>query len=737
MNALSSRSIKLGSKLYLATVDLDHSKSEVKDTQVAVNHVFCCDISGSMSLTLPKMRTQLKNRISEIVAPQDTVTIIVFSGRNECTTIKELAKVNDVKSLKELNDAIDRYMKPIGMTCFLDPVEYTNKLIDENKGNFNWIFLSDGGNNDAPWTDVIKELTKLAPRICGSTIIEYGYWADTAKLNEMTEILGGTKIVAEDFDAYVPVIETALKGKSESRIVVDVASIKPSMRYTQFIYLKDGNVYVVVANGTTEISIPESVETLYYLANKSVGEIGGFDSLPATYAMAYVMASYLRYEVVENILAALKDEKFIEQYSTAYGKQKLFQFQADILKAVFDESERGKIVEGYKPNPNRYSIIDLFTDLQKDETEVFVASPMFNYNRIGAKSVNKVALSDKQKDALLKAKTKKDVDKVKKEVDATQPVMTMIDRGYPISNFVWNEDRANLSAQFMIDVTLEMPKNNYGISAVDSFVFRNYTIIKDGILNVSELPVKMSDDVKSILVKKCPEIMSEEDENGIIILDLTALPLVNKKQTQKVKMHEMTEKLLTLTTLKFKLKYLGYLKKKLQLSDDAMAPRFYKGNNPEVIAWLAGFGITDKGYQPKTELDKTGDFYMALTFKTDFKSFSSIPKIEDIEKKLSAGKSLTPSELFLRNIMLSIDATYLDGVKGLAYDKAVRSTFNQLSSEKNKLQQELGAIKFGMILSRKWFSDCTDMSQDTDSITNQFGDEMTIQYRFTETKQNL
>jgi hypothetical protein len=735
MNALSSRSIKVGSKLYLATVTLNNKK-KVETTKSAMNHVFCCDISGSMYSSLPKMRTQLKNRISEIVAPEDTITIIVFSGRGECTTIKEMVKVNDPKALIELNSAIDRYMQCIGLTCFLDPVQYTNKLINENKGDFNWIFLSDGGNNDAPWSDVLKELEVLSSRICGSTIIEYGYYADTAKLNEMTEVLGGTKIVAEDFDSYVPVIEGALQGKAEERVQIDVSGLKPTMRYTQFVYLKGGRIYVVVANGITKISIPESVDTIYYLANKSVGEsMDKIDDLAPAYAMAHTCASYLRYDVVEQILSFIGDKKFIEMYSSAYGKQKLFKFQNEILDAVFDESARGELTTGYKPNANRYSIIDLFNDLQQDETEVFVASPKFVYNRIGAKAVNKVVLTEEQKESLVNAKTAKDVNKVKSEVDKAQPKMEMINKGYPISNFVWNEDRANLSAQFLIDVNLEMPKNDYDIDCVDSFVFRNYTIIKDGILNVSSLPVRMTPETTAKIQKNCPGIMSERDNEGVVILDLTALPLVNKKQTQKVKVHEMTEKLLHLTTLKFKLKYLGYLKKKLQMTDDVTArPR--NNYSKEVMEWLASYGITEKGYQPKTELDKTGDFYMALTFKTDFKSFSSIPKIEDVEKKLNAGKSLTPSELFLRNIMLSIDATYLDGVKGLAYQKAVRSAFNQLSAEKTKLQQEIGSIKFAMILSRKWFIDAPDMDTE-DSIVNPFGDTMTIQYRFTETKQNL
>jgi hypothetical protein len=736
MNALSSRSIKLNSKLYLTELTLPAGSSDTK-IRKSINHVFCCDVSGSMYSSLNKMRTQLKNRIPEIVSEDDTVTIIVFSGRNECTTLKEFVKVNNAQSLMELNKAIDKYMHTIGMTCFLDPVEYTNELISRKPSEeFNWIFLSDGGNNDAPWSSVIDELTKLAPNTVSCTIIEYGYYADTAKLNEMTEIMGGTKILAEDFDSYVPVIESALKANAELRKSVDVESVKSSMRYTQFMYIKNNNVYLVIANGKTSIEIPESVDKLYYLANKKVGEeLTDYESL--LYAMAYANASYLRYNVVEDILGFTKDEKFLDMFSTAYGKQKLFQFQTEILKAAFDESYRGKINPDYKPNVNKYSLVNLMEDLYADEdNQVMVASDRFVYNRIGAKSVNKIVLGDDQVEALKSARTKKDVDKIQKELAENSVKMTMVDKGYPINNFVWNEERANLNAQFMIDVNLELPKNKFGIDSVDSFVFRNYNLIKDGVLNVAFLPVKLTGFTRSTLMKKCPDALSEVSKDGVTMIDLTKLPLVNKNQSCKVKIHEMTENLLNLTSLKFKLKYLGYLKKKFNLSDGNQMPAM-AAYSSEALTWLASLGITEKGYQPKTELDKSEDFYMALTFKSDFKSFSSVPKVEDVLKKLNDGKKLTPSENFMHHIMLEVDSTYLDGIKGNEYLKAIRSAFNQLSIEKKNLQQFIGSVKFGMILSRKWFSDCEDMSTDTDTITNQYGDEMTIIYRFTETKQSL
>ena len=57
--------------------------------------------------------------------------------------------------------------------------------------------------------------------------------------------------------------------------------------------------------------------------------------------------------------------------------------------------------------------------------------------------------------------------------------MERVDKGYPLNSFVWNEERANLGGLFQIDVKLTLPANKVGLKTVDSFIWRNYTIIKD------------------------------------------------------------------------------------------------------------------------------------------------------------------------------------------------------------------------------------------------------------------
>jgi hypothetical protein len=131
--------------------------TEVKDTvkvREPINHVFCCDISGSMWRSLPKMREQLKNRLSSIVEENDTISIIVFADPEDCAVVKEHVHCNNARELSELHKAIDRYLVDQGCTDFYTPLELTRKLI-RPKERYNFVFLSDGYHNCCSYDKVI------------------------------------------------------------------------------------------------------------------------------------------------------------------------------------------------------------------------------------------------------------------------------------------------------------------------------------------------------------------------------------------------------------------------------------------------------------------------------------------------------------------------------------------------------------------------------------------------------
>jgi hypothetical protein len=691
------------------------------------------------------MRQQLKNRLSEVVRVEDTITIIAFSSSHVCYVLKEMVKVNTPEQLAELQAAIDRYLVPNGWTDFVPPIKATERIINENQGNWNWIFLSDGGHNDGPFSDVVSALSNIQNRVANATIIEYGYYADSQRLTEMAEMLGGTKIMAEDFDTYVPVIESALsKSPTSPKIEVEVSQeIKDALRYQKLFYVDPISNSIHVVSTNDSVFIPSHIDKFYSISKKVVGTRSADKASPeAYYAAIYVLADLLKFDDVDEVLATLGDEKFLNMYQDAFGKQKLFVFQSEVLKATFDENARGTINPDYVPVDSNYCVVDFFNDLVSGDNYIKVVSPDFAYKRIGAKAVDKVVLTDEEKEKLANAKTKRAAEKVVETAQGRSVKMTMIDKGYPVSSFTWNEERANLSALLKIDVDLELPKNDVGLTQISSFVWRNYTIIKDGVLNINLLPVVMDQKTFDLLQTKNVILSDIEQVNDHYegLVDISNLPIINRKRVRASKMKRMTKLALKLNDYKFQLKYLGYLKKELNVSDSSDTSAGTTGSykySPEQLQYLESIGITSNGYAPKKELDKDGDYYLALTLNSNFKGFSSIPAIESIDKKLKAGKSLTPSEEYLRLVIAFVDKKYLSNNKGEAYKDAVKSAFNLLTIKKREVAEELSQMKFAMIVSRKWFSDCESFDENTDTIVSDFGPTLTIEYRFVEKKQNL
>lgn len=714
-------------------------KDEVK-VREPINHVFCCDISGSMWRSLPKMREQLKNRISSIVEENDTITIIVFADPEDCVVVKEHVHCNNARELAELHKAIDRFLVDRGCTDFYTPLELTRDLIRKGE-RYNFVFLSDGYHNCCSYDKVLASINKLAPDISQCTVIEYGYNADSDRLSQMAEILGGSKIPSADFDEYVPIMEHVFKGGAVApKVKVFVSADVKNLIKPIVIFMNEGTNQVtsVVIEDDGYALLPTSVKKFWTVSRKNSAatisqkpiDIDGF------YAVAYILADKLEYDLVEDLLYYIGDKKFINQYQSSFGKQKLFVFQNDIAAAVFDKTLRGEIDPSYKASDDRYCVIDFFNELSTNtDNLVRVASEDFNYNRIGAKSVDKVILTDEEQKALSEAKSAAAAQAILDKAKERQVKMTKIDKGYPLDSFVWNEDRANLGGLFNIEVELELPENKFGLTKVNSTIFRNYTIIKDGIVNIPVLPLIITKDTLNSIKKHDGVVVTVQKEldNGMTqcLVDISALPVINKKKIKGAKKAEMTKLALNLTDSKFCLKYLKSL-----VTKAAPAP-LSDGYTPEQADYLASLGITSKGYNPPKEPVKDGDFYMAPTINSAFKGFSSEPKISDVLDKVKGGKKLTPSVEYMAAVIKRVDEYLAKNSTDANREEVINQMIADMESDKKSFARQLAQMKFAMLVSRKWFEGSTNFDDNTDTIHSQYGLDMLIEYRFVDKKQNL
>lgn len=724
--------IKLSDDYYLVSQEV--ATNTVVDVVKKTNHVFIVDVSGSMYYDLPLIRKQLKNKLSNLMNEGDTITIIWFSGNGESGILKEEVEVKSLKTLTDFHNAIDKWLVPVGLTAFLKPLELTKEVIERIKINrpdsvFSLIFLTDGYNNDCPWNEVIKTLKGLENDLAASTFVEYGYYADTKKLTEMASLVGGEKISTGDFDEFEPVFETKISSGLKSSKKISV-TIKDRYLYDfAFTVNDDGSVLLYNIPKDGSVLVPENTNELYFFSDKEIGEVNQ-DKIPekeqSLYAAIYLLSDKLMNFEAEKVFYALGDNYYYRQLMNAYGKQKLNAFKNAIKSCVVDQSKRfPEGVSKIQPvSDDAYCLMNLFEDLAETPDVLFYPNhPDFKYNRIGRKKIARGSeLSEEDKRRLSEARNIVEATEILNELkdknidikfEASEP-----NRGYPISDLVWNSERANLSVRVKIDGKVILPDNKFDLKEVATYKYNTFTIIKDGILNIDKLPISCQKKTEDLLNNNGISYELSDNYDAKInkntyaqtaTIDLSSLPIINRKMVKSISAIDLAEQEWELVKLQAENKVYKFYKNELF---PKKSEKFAELVGEEAAEWLKEIGITDyNGFAPKTDFEESADSYMSVNLKTKIKGLSSLPKVEAVLDKIRQNKPLKISEWVMsgpiKNYLHQLDS---EMYKSLDKDKQeevlkkyLTKKTDELNVNKRKAMQKVAEIKFALILSKRWF----------------------------------
>ena len=720
--------VELGENYYLTTQEVNSNATI--EVAKKTNHIFVVDVSGSMYHELPLIRTQLKNKLSNIMKEGDTISIVWFSGSRDAGILKEEVEVKSLKTLSDLNDAIDKWLQPVGLTAFLKPLQLVRDLVGRIQTNrpdsvFSMIFLTDGYNNDCPWNEVISTLKSLESDIASSTFVEYGYYADSRRLTEMASVLGGEKISCDGFDEFEPLfdakISTSARGGKKT-----VVEITDKYLYDFAFSVSDSSVllYNIVDN---KIMVGSDVKDIYFFSPKELGTPMGKTTTEqdgALYAAIYVLSDKLLNDDAEKVFYALGDNYHYKMLVNAFGKQKLNAFKSAIKECVADASKRfPEGVASIKPVPDdAYCLMNLIEDLGDIGDCLFYPNhPDFRYNRIGRKKIaSATVLTETEKKRLTEAKNVEELAKITAELQESKVVATFINSnpntGHPLTNLVWNEERANLSVLVRFEGDATLPENKFGIDEVATFKYNTFTIIKDGIVNVEKLPVSFSEELGQYLHKNGVKFYVPLDPAtlnvlGYIVIDLTSIPVINKAMVKAVSANELAKQEWELIKLQGDKKVYDYYKKSLF---PKTSKSFVEMLGQEAADWLKEVGITDyNGFAPKVVSEESTDFYMSVNLETKIKGLSSLPKVEDVVAKIKDGKPLKINEWVMadaiKKYLSQLDSDMYKSL-GEEQQKGVLKTYletksNILNKQRRKVLQEIAQIKFALILSKKWFTE--------------------------------
>lgn len=640
-------------------------------TQSACNHVYVVDVSGSMYSDLPKVRQHLKNIISVIAKPEDTFSVIWFSGRGQCGVVFENWLVSDIQSVSAMHGAIDRYLKPVGLTGFTDPIILSMSLnLTPGKVN-SFIMMTDGYDNQSSKTAIIEAASRLPAVYKNVAFIEYGYYADRDMLAKMAEAASGVHLFADGYDKYEEAMSVAFTGTAR----VPMQDVRVSEKVKAVLYTYNSTIRIVQPN-LNVVSVPEDVSRLY-----AVNPSASFSKLADDhlYVVLYYAVKTGDDALTWKALAALGDIALVEAYQNAFTKQELSIVEDLVVKAVFDTTAR--FVDGRSdnavPNKNAKTVIDLLSLLAASSASLVLSSMYWDYNKIGRSSelAGEVQLPRFERSAL-------------GQVD--------------LKTLVFNSERPNISIQTKLNGTVELPANKFQIERVPCFIYRNYAIIKDGTKNVQHIPVMLDDANFTDELKAFPHTVIESGSGKTVVaFHLKTVPVINRSKVQSLDINKVANVVVNVESLKARLKVIGYFIDK-EGGTSAKIQGMIDKYGEEAAKWLSEIGVRDYGFSPTgtTSVEAT-DEYMAMFVNMKIAGMSSLPSVNAVLKKVAEKKKLNVAD----NLILTYYNQYENAdIKKLEEEKQTNIELKRFG------ETMLADIVYTIVLGRVWFNDTDEAS---------------------------
>jgi hypothetical protein len=696
-----------------------------------------------MAGELPKIRTQLKRKLPKLIGEQDTLSIIWFSGKKQYGLLLENESIPTLGDLKSVENAIDRWLKPVGLTGFKEPLEESIKLISKLSSARpgavnNLFFMSDGQDNQWSSKDILDVTDALGGLVASSTFVEYGYYADRKLLSSMAEKSGGSLIFAEDFDKFTPILEGSLSKKLKGGKKVEV-HIKGDP-IGAFLFAIDGSDIVTFALKEGKALVPEYIKEIFYLNPSAVGkkcESSKFYS--GLYGALSLFSVRMKTDIILSILKLLGDIRFIDKFAGLFGKQAYSDFMEESKIAAFDEKKRfinGKDFNRI-PRSDSFTVMEFLSLLAKDaENRVLLDHESFKYNKIGRAKIDATSVlsEDEQEeisaltDEISKTKDPKKVSELSAKIasisnkpEALKFVAEPNAGGYSVSNLTFNEDRPNVSILIRktghVDISSRNPPEGIPTS-FETFIYRNYTIIKDGLVNISVLPVLLSPNTlaeiqSAIREGRCkPEAIEILQDH--ILVHLSKIPVINRNMIQNVSAKDFFGKCYDLTKSQAISKVANaILKEQFVKKSDGFITKYGDLNTQ----WLKDNGFTEfSGFSPKSVQAESTDFYMGKELKVSLKGLSSLPSLKVARENIAKKKINAPTALMQKTIE-ELDAFSSTDPSAESLEKWLLEKANEATEKSRNLIREIAATTFTIIVGQVWFTEFSSIEENAMIIT--------------------
>jgi hypothetical protein len=732
-----SRYIKFGPKdLVFVEQNVTHFTTKTtKPTIFSMNNYLLFDESGSMYGVIQTLCDHMKKRVNTLPIG-DTVTLGWFSGQGSYRFIVKGFRISTPADYATICKIIDQNCTTRGTTCFSEILFDLNEVIDEvtalNNLPNSLTFFTDGypvvSSYNKEIADITSAISRVASKITSTLLIGYGSYYNKQLMTSMAELFGGSLIhserIGEEFSNRMHNFTRDARENS-GRITLVVTGMNPesiafSINGDQIVYYNTSrnDILYTPCQGENFIyflttHVPEGAVEYKGFSGKTAEGLTSDSFVKGAYALAYALTQATKTDLALDLLVKIGDIAVIDRVVNSFTNTEYGVAEANILDCVTTPSKR--FIAGrhtnYLPPADAFCLKDAIDLLVRDDNAFFYpCDESFEYQRIGRK-----------------AKTKEGYPEFKKNISSK----------CPLSDLVYHESRLNLSIRTRIEGTVtldEKAEEQNFCKNYRTFIWRNYTIVKDGILNLTTLPLSMSkatfDVLRSngmIMADKCSTLTPpppQWQEGEIYSVKLDTVPVMNRKiaegNTSAKSLAQAAVKELKLEAQQKVVR--NFLGKYKQLDKTAVGP-FTAGQK----TYLEGFGITSNGFNPPTETLPAEDFYEALEFEIKIKGFSSLPKVPDVIAKVAAKKIHTgPEQLMLAMIKECEDVEALHGDNAAVAVAIFEGILAKIKQELVEVREKIQSTKFALLLGKKWFDEFS--SRDDSSLTVD-GKEVTFSLR--------
>jgi hypothetical protein len=431
-----------------------------------------------------------------------------------------------------------------------------------------------------------------------------------------------------------------------------------------------------------------------------------------------------------DILAkTLKDKFLVDSQFQAFTFDEVSEHTKRFNKAVFSTKGRlldGECDESYLPKEDAPCVMDILRLLTTGDNSYIYRS---GYQRTGLKTADTFNLFERNDG----------------------------DIRTPLHELVFNKERLNISLRSKISGKVKLnpvQADKVGLPReVESYMYRNQTVVKDGYLNMDTIKVIVDEQTLNALTEIDKEVggkllasveaVPESPKHSKVMLDLITLPIVNRLYTvSKGTSEEVLSDTFRLVELEAQQKVANYyakMVKSTKLVEDGFDTK--TGYTVEQLDLLKEHGLDSYlqyiGVENKTADKNDADFYEAKVFEFQVKGMASLPSMNDVIKKIKGSDKLNQAGVLMKDYIMSLQQKINsnlseesapvglldDTITFLGAEEFFENEQKRIKRELQDIRIELASMKIGKVITGGWFD---NLVSDGKGAYNYIKDNVTL-----------